>query len=121
MNKTRWMVLRGLVMSGVLVTASMASTGDGGEMLLELLGTVGQGMADNDKFKDCLGDNARANGARCFRESQERQNRYSEQVQRRTSEREQRERLKEEREAMAACEREQDPDRYARCVRSRLP
>jgi hypothetical protein len=95
----------------------MASAGDGGEMLLELLGTVGQGMADSDKYKDCVGNN-RANLLRCNSEMEERQNRYSEQVQRRTSERE---RLKEEREAMAACEREQDPDRYARCVRSRLP
>lgn len=88
----------------------------GADIFLDLLGGVADSMADDQKFKNCLGGNS-SNGAQCLSESWERKQLSAEKMKHRQDAREQRERIKEEREAMAACEREQDPDRYMRCVK----
>jgi hypothetical protein len=104
-----------LISAGILV--GHAGAGSDADLFLEMLNGAAQGMASGERFAECLNGD-RANWARCDREMKEEQNRYSDQVQRRTAERERRDRLREEREAMTECEQEQDPDRYAKCVKA---
>ena len=117
MSQRSWIRSCMLLFVGVFFLPGYARAGNDADLFLEILNGAAQGMASGERFAECLNGD-RANWARCDREMKEEQNRHSEQVQRRTAERERRDRLREEREAMAECEREQDPDRYVKCVKA---
>ena len=105
-----------ITMFGFGLMASEAQAGDS-NFMLEMLNAVGKGLDNNAKMKDCIGGNYQANWDRCSAESQQRSNQQIQQFQRRNDERMKR---NAENSAVEACEQEQDPGAFERCVRAQM-
>jgi hypothetical protein len=105
-----------ITMLGVGFMASESQAGDS-DLMMEMLNAVGKGLDNNAKMNDCIGGNYQANWSRCTTESQQRTNQQIQQFQRRDAERTQR---NAEKRAVEACEEEQDPGAFERCVREQM-